>query len=86
MPDEALGRAFLERYEDFGPFLEIFKDREGTGGYPRTVPAYVYLLLHTLSHQMMQSLADTSGVDRDGISFPSFHVLGAASRRGHQTA
>ena len=67
VPDEALGRAFLERYEDFGPFLEIFKDREGTGGYPRTVPAYVYLLLHTLSHQMMHSLADTSGVDRDGI-------------------
>ena len=29
--------------------------------------AYVYLLLHTLSHQMMHSLADTSGVDRDGI-------------------
>lgn len=37
------------------------------GGYPRTLPAYVYLLLHTLSHQMMHSLADTSGVDRDGI-------------------
>lgn len=66
VPDEALGRAFLERYEDFGPFLEIFKDREGTGGYPRTVPTYVYLLLHTLSHQMMHSLADTSGIDRDG--------------------
>lgn len=67
VPDEALGRAYLERYEDFGPFLEIFKDREGTGGYPRTVPAYIYLLLHTLSHQMMHSLADSSGVDRDGI-------------------
>lgn len=67
VPDNALGRAYLERYEDFGPFLETFKDREGTGGYPRTVPAYVYLLLHTLSHQMMHSLADTSGVDRDGI-------------------
>jgi hypothetical protein len=67
VPNEALGRAFLERYEDFGPFLEIFKDREGTGGYPRTVPAYIYLLLHTLAHQMMHSLADTSGVDRDAI-------------------
>ncbi len=67
VPDDGLGRAFLARYEDFGPFLEIFKDREGTGGYPRTVPAYIYLLLHTLSHQMMHSLADTSGVDRDGI-------------------
>lgn len=67
IPDKGLGRAYLERYEDFGPFLEMFKDREGTGGYPRTLPAYVYLLLHTLSHQMMHSLADSSGVDRDGI-------------------
>ena len=67
VPDDHIGRAHLERYTDFGPFLEVFKDREGTGGYPRTLPAYVYLLLHTLSHQMMHSLADTSGVDRDGI-------------------
>jgi hypothetical protein len=66
-PSDHVGRAYLERYADFGPFLEEFKDREGTGGYPRTLPAYVYLLLHTLSHQMMHSLADTSGVDRDGI-------------------
>lgn len=35
--------------------------------YPRTVPACVYLLLHALSHQMTHSLADSSGVDRDGI-------------------
>jgi hypothetical protein len=67
VPSDHVGVAYLERYEDFGPFLETFKDREGTGGYPRTLPAYVYLLLHTLSHQMMHSLADSSGVDRDGI-------------------
>lgn len=67
VPDDGLGRGYLERYEDFGPFLEMFKDREGSGGHPRTVTAYVYLLLHTLSHQMMHSLADSSGVDRDGI-------------------
>lgn len=66
-PKGHVSRAYLERYADFGPFLEEFKDREGQGGYPRTLPAYVYLLLHTLSHQMMHSLADTSGVDRDGI-------------------
>ena len=28
---------------------------------------YVYLLLHSLAHQLMHALADTSGVDRDGI-------------------
>jgi len=67
VPDGSLGRACLERYADFGPFLEVFKDREGGGSYPRTLPAYIYLLLHSLSHQMMHSLADSSGVDRDGI-------------------
>ncbi|MEL6964319.1 MAG: N-6 DNA methylase, partial [Pseudomonadota bacterium] len=67
VPGEHVGRAYIERYNDFGPFLEVFKDREGAGGYPRMLPAYVYLLLHTLSHQMMHSLADTSGVDRDAI-------------------
>lgn len=67
VPESRLGRAYLEQYADFGPFLEVFKDREGGGSYPRTVPAYIYLLLHSLSHQMMHSLADSSGVDRDGI-------------------
>lgn len=67
VPRKDVGRAYLERYDDFGPFLEGFKDREGLGSRPRSLPAYVYLLLHTLSHQMMHSLADTSGVDRDGI-------------------
>ncbi len=67
VPDYGLGRAYLEQYADFGPFLEMFKDREGSGSYPRSLPAYIYLLLHSLSHQMMHSLADTSGVDRDGI-------------------
>ena len=67
VPDAELGRAYIERYVDFGPFLEAFKDREGGGSYLRTLPAYIYLLLHSLSHQMMHSLADVSGIDRDGI-------------------
>lgn len=67
VPDDNLGRAFLEQYDDFGQFLEGFKDREGRQGEARTLPSYIYLLLHTLSHQFMHALADTSGVDRDGI-------------------
>lgn len=67
VPDDHLGRAYLEQYEDFGQFLEGFKDREGRQGAARRLPSYVYLLLHTLSHQFMHALADTSGVDRDGI-------------------
>jgi len=67
VPDYSIGRAYIERYADFGPFLEDFRNREGSGGYSRTVPVYVYLLFHSLSHHMMHSLSDTSGVDRDGI-------------------
>ena len=67
VPDYGIGRAYLERYSDFGPFLGDFRNREGAGSRPRTLPVYVYLLLHSLSHHMMHSLADTSGVDRDGI-------------------
>ena len=67
VPDYGLGRAYLEEYADFGPFLEDFRNREGTVSNSRTIPVYVYLLLHSLAHQMMHSLGDTSGVDRDGI-------------------
>jgi hypothetical protein len=63
----ALGRAYLERYADFGQFLDAYKDRERSGIYPRSLPSYVYMLLHSLSHQLIHSLADASGLDRDGI-------------------
>ena len=67
VPDYDIGRAYLERYADFGSFLGDFRNREGGGSGPRALPAYIYLLLHSFSHHMMHSLADTSGVDRDSI-------------------
>ena len=67
VPNYGLGRAYLEAYADFGPFLADFRNREGSECNGRTVPIYVYLLLHSLAHQLMHSLADTSGVDRDGV-------------------
>jgi len=65
--DVGIGRAYLEGYEDFGPFLDDYKDRERTGVFGRQLAPYVYLLLHSLSHQLIHSLADVSGLDRDGI-------------------
>jgi hypothetical protein len=65
--DRTLGAVYLESYSDFGPFLEEFKEREGRGTAPRAITAYVYLLLHSLSHQVMHALADVSGLDRDGL-------------------
>ena len=61
------GRAYLETYRDFGPFLEKYKDREHGAAFPRMLAPYMYMLLHSLSHQIMHSLADVSGLDRDGI-------------------
>jgi hypothetical protein len=62
-----VGAAYLERYQDFGPFLDAFRDREGQGGTTRTLPSFTYLLLHSFAHQVMHALADVSGLDRDGL-------------------
>jgi len=64
---EDLGAAYLERYADFGPFLEAFRTREGGVAADRELPPLVYLLLHTLAHQMVHAVSDLSGLDRSGI-------------------
>lgn len=64
---QTIGAAYLEAYSDFGAFLDEFKEREGRGGAARSLCAYIYLLLHSLSHQVMHALADVSGLDRDGL-------------------
>lgn len=63
----ALGAAYIETYADFGSYLDEFKGREGKAGTHRSLSSYIYLLLHTLSHQVMHSMADISGLDRDGL-------------------
>lgn len=65
--DKRIGASLLENFEDFGAFLDEFKQREGRGTARRAIAPYVYLLLHSLAHQVMQSLADVSGLDRDGL-------------------
>lgn len=68
LPDGGtLGAAYLERYSDFGPYLEAYKGREGRGQAVRGMCSYIYMLLHTLAHQAMHSLADVSGLDRDAL-------------------
>ncbi|WP_236773815.1 hypothetical protein [Agrobacterium tumefaciens] len=64
--DSNLARRYLETYQDFGQFLDRFKDKERQG-MSRELAPYVYMLLHSLSHQLIHSLADASGLDRDGI-------------------
>lgn len=64
--EQRIGAAYLEAYQDFGPFLDDYKDRAGVD-VARDIPSYTYMLLHTLSHQVMHALADVSGLDRDGL-------------------
>lgn len=61
-----LGAAYLEQYQDFQPFLDAYRTRE-EGQTPRTLCSYIYMLLHSVAHQMIEALAETSGLDRDGI-------------------
>lgn len=61
-----LAAAYLEQYEDFKLFMEAYRTRE-EGQTPRSLCSYVYMLLHSVSHQMIEALAETSGLDRDGI-------------------
>jgi hypothetical protein len=68
-PDEAPGLpgTYLEQYQDFGPYLDRFKGHEGRAGGLREFCPYLYMLLHSLSHQFIHALAELSGLDRDGI-------------------
>lgn len=61
-----LGAAYLEQYQDFQPFMDEYRTRE-QGQTPRTLCSYIYMLLHSLAHQMIEALTETSGLDRDGI-------------------
>lgn len=64
--DTNLARAYLESYQDFGQFLDRYKNKERQGRARELAP-FVYMLLHSFSHQLIHSLADASGLDRDGI-------------------
>jgi hypothetical protein len=61
-----LGATYLEQYLDFQPFMDAYRTRE-EGQTPRSLCSYVYMLLHSVAHQMIEALAETSGLDRDGI-------------------
>ena len=67
-PDpQGLARRYLEQYENFGPYLDDFKGHEGRPGSTRDLCPYVYMLIHSLSHQCIHALSEMSGLDRDGI-------------------
>lgn len=73
-----LSGSYLEQYDDFGQFLEPFKKKEAQRSYPRNIVSMSYLLLHSMSHHFIHSLAEHSGLDLDGVSeyiFPADHAF-----------
>ncbi len=63
----SVGGAYITEYQDFGPFLEGYKERSSEPSTERTRPSYVYLLLHTLAHHFSQAIAEYSGLDQGSL-------------------
>ena len=69
-----LGGLLIETYNDFGRFLEDYRERTAESRTPRSVPSYVYLLLHTMTHHFAHAVVEYSGLDHGSIGeylFPS---------------
>lgn len=61
-PDELkFGSRYIERYADFGPYLESYKRQDQITA--RSVCNMTYMLLHTLSHQFIHSVSEYSGLE-----------------------
>jgi hypothetical protein len=58
-----LGGVLIEEYADFGRFLEAYKERTAETRTSRSIPSYVYLLLHTMAHHFAQSVVEYSGLE-----------------------
>jgi hypothetical protein len=61
-----LGGLLIENYIDFGRFLESYRER-ATPRTPRSIPNYVFLLLHTMAHHFAHAIVEYSGLDYGSI-------------------
>lgn len=63
-----IGSMLIETYQDFDRFLRAFAVRDAEARVRRRdVASTVYLLLHTLSHQLMHGIARLSGLDLSSL-------------------
>lgn len=62
-----LGGMLIEQYADFGRFLDAYKDRAHSNKVPRTIPSFVYMLLHTMAHHLTDVVVELSGLDHSSI-------------------
>lgn len=62
-----LGGLLIEEYVDFGRFLEPYRERTGENRTPRSIPSYVYLLLHTMAHHFAHAIVEYSGLEHGSL-------------------
>ena len=67
-----LGGLLIEQYADFGRFLEDYKERTADARTPRSLPSYVYLLLHTMAHHFAHAVVEYSGLEHGSIGEYAF--------------
>ena len=65
--DKRLGGLLIEEYADFGRFLEDYRERTAESRVPRSLPSYVYLLLHTMAHHFAHCVVEYSGLEHGSI-------------------
>lgn len=63
----SLGGLLIEQYVDFGRFLEEYRERTADSRTLRSVPSYVYMLLHTMAHHFAHAVVEFSGLDHGSI-------------------
>ncbi len=79
-----LGGLLIEDYVDFGRFLEAYKERTAENRTARSIPSFVYLLLHTMAHHFAQAVVEYSGLEYGSLGeylFPA-DLAFIAYRRG----
>jgi hypothetical protein len=61
-----LGGLLIEQYQDFGRFLEGYRERSSPRT-PRSLSNYIYLLLHTMAHHFAHAVLEYSGLEHGSI-------------------
>jgi hypothetical protein len=61
-----LGGLLIEQYQDFGRFLEGYRERSSPRT-PRSISNFTYLLLHTMAHHFAHAVVEYSGLEHGSI-------------------
>lgn len=59
-PGQKLGARYIGQYRDFGYYLDSYRKRDASR---RNLCNMIYLLLHTMAHQMVHVIAEFSGLE-----------------------